>query len=277
MLRIKDWDKHFEVAQTRRLSGGLNWIALPTKHDGKGFKRVMRAGPLHYAAWVLLVQVAAKCPKRGTLADSDGPLSAADIAIKTEFPEKHILSAIPILISVGWLEDIAEKRDTTTLGGHSEGTPSTVGEHSESSIPTVQYSTVQDITVQDSNSMSAAADAPAAKTAENEFIAAWNAIGKPFAQIAHWTPRRHASLSSRLAERFFRENWKAALARMKASAFCRGDSERGWIADVDWFLRPGTAEKIIEGKYDGKRAGLCDASTGSSTRAGEKPNGELRF
>lgn len=49
--------------------------------------------------------------------------------------------------------------------------------------------------------------------------------------------------------------WREAVERIASSAFCRGENDRGWRADPDWLLRPGTAAKVLEGKYDGKAPG----------------------
>ena len=106
--RVRDWDQHYEVAQTRKVHGGLNWVAMPTKHDGKGYRRLMRRpdGPAVFAAWVLIVQIAAKCPTRGVLADSDGPLNAEDLADKTGCPAEVFENALNVLSekSIGWVE-----------------------------------------------------------------------------------------------------------------------------------------------------------------------------
>jgi hypothetical protein len=101
--RVRDWALLFETAETRKLKH-LTWVPIPTKHDGKGYRRLMKAGPLNYAAWLLIVQVASKCPQRGLLADQDGPLEVQDLAIKTDFPAKAFAAAIPHLLEIGWLE-----------------------------------------------------------------------------------------------------------------------------------------------------------------------------
>jgi hypothetical protein len=38
--------------------------------------------------------------------------------------------------------------------------------------------------------------------------------------------------------------------RIASSAFCTGTNDRGWRATPDWLLRPDTAAKVLEGKYD---------------------------
>lgn len=124
--RIKDWEQHFEVSQSKNIKSALNWVAIPTKHDGKSFRRLLRSSdptadssPARadsiyptalYGAWILIVQVAAKCPNRGTLADSTGPLDAEDLALKTDAPQELFENAFKVLCSerIGWLEVVPE-------------------------------------------------------------------------------------------------------------------------------------------------------------------------
>src|SRR5689334_12355649 len=104
---IRDWHRHFEIAQSRKLTKPLTWVATPCKHDGKSFRRLMLSenGPAVYGAWMLIVQIAAKCPTRGVLADQDGPLTADDLAINTGCPSSVFENAIKVLTSqhIGWL------------------------------------------------------------------------------------------------------------------------------------------------------------------------------
>lgn len=82
--------------------------------------------------------------------------------------------------------------------------------------------------------------------------------------LAHWnqiegttkaraiTPDRERSAKARIREPFFRDHWKEAIEKVNNSNFCKGHGPRGWKADLDWFLRPGTVAKILEGKYDNR-------------------------
>lgn len=54
--------------------------------------------------------------------------------------------------------------------------------------------------------------------------------------------------------------WRRVFEKVQASAFCRGSSGSGWIADVDWATRPEgqkpePAAKLLEGSYDRKAPG----------------------
>jgi len=106
LYRIRDWDIHFELAQGRKVKNP-SWVILPVKHDGLGFRRLMamREGAELYGAWVLIVQVAAKCPTRGMLADERGPLGATELSLKTGCPAKVFERSLQVLSSdeIGWL------------------------------------------------------------------------------------------------------------------------------------------------------------------------------
>lgn len=112
--RIKDWDEHFEVAQSRVCSR-MSWVAFPNKHDGKGYRRIAkhpRSIEL-FTAWVLIVQVASKQKLRGTLADESGAFTAEDLADCTMYPEEIFKLAFGVLTQprIGWLERVKNEID----------------------------------------------------------------------------------------------------------------------------------------------------------------------
>jgi len=106
LYAIRKWEELFETCETKKIKK-LSWVPIPNKHDGKGYRRILKFqdGPLVYAGWLLLVQVASKCPKRGILADDDGPLDADDLADKTGFPKEYFELAFKFLVrpEIGWL------------------------------------------------------------------------------------------------------------------------------------------------------------------------------
>ena len=111
---IRDWERCYTVSQNRKNDPDkpLPWVAMRTKHDGKGYRRVMRQPDAMalLGAWMLIVEVAAKCPTHGVLSDSDGPLTAIDLADKTGGDEATFERALQVFSSKGieWLT-------TTTL------------------------------------------------------------------------------------------------------------------------------------------------------------------
>src|SRR5688572_23953194 len=115
---IRHWSSTYEQSDAKRTKEGtpLKWVAIPTKHDGRGFRRLMKRddGMEIFAAFILMAEVAAKMPVRGKLRDEDGPLTALDLADKTGAPVKSFDSAFNVLsdkeLGIYWLE---VSQDTT--------------------------------------------------------------------------------------------------------------------------------------------------------------------
>jgi hypothetical protein len=86
----------------------------------------------------------------------------------------------------------------------------------------------------------------------DEVVSFWNS--KPaLPRVAVLSDTRKEKLRVRLKSQFFVENWRAAIDKLVTSPFCTGSNDRGWKADIDWFIKDDTVvAKIIEGKYDAK-------------------------
>lgn len=84
----------------------------------------------------------------------------------------------------------------------------------------------------------------------DSFLADWNGA-VPFAQARALSAKRLEALSTRYADRYWRDNYQEALARIPKSPFLRGENDRGWKINLDFFLKPDTVLNILEGKYDG--------------------------
>jgi hypothetical protein len=127
--RVRHWGNGmFELKATNgRRGSAMPWVAVPTKHDGKGFLRLMNRDHTGaaYGCWVLLLAVAAKCPVRGILADDDGPLTIDDIAIKTRTAAESMRTAIDALMSpeVGWIEQVEWIGMPVACHWHASGMP----------------------------------------------------------------------------------------------------------------------------------------------------------
>jgi hypothetical protein len=105
---VTGWDKIYENNRTRMLKD-LMWIPVPNCHDGQGYCILMEdpAGTELLGAWLLILQVASKCPTRGTLARKDGkPHTAATIARQTRSRPEVIQAALDKLTDpeIGWLQ-----------------------------------------------------------------------------------------------------------------------------------------------------------------------------
>ena len=140
LLEIANWEEGFEIAQSRRRGGRLSWVAMPTRHDSRGYRKLVRRkdGGKFLACWVVMVQVAARCHVRGLLADDRGiGYTSEDLESLTDLPQEDFDAAIPVLCSIGWL-----------LCHDSESARSVVGDKSETGTTTVHNSTEQNKTEQ---------------------------------------------------------------------------------------------------------------------------------
>lgn len=84
------------------------------------------------------------------------------------------------------------------------------------------------------------------------FIEKWNS--KDYVvKIAKMTAERKAKFNARLKDKFFADNYLKAIDLMDNSDFLKGGTERKgherWKPDFDFFMRPNTVLKIIEGNY----------------------------
>jgi len=142
-LEITDWEDNFEIAQSRRRGGRLSWVAMPTRHDSRGYRKLVRHksgnGVNYFACWCVLVQVAARCSVRGILADDRGnALTFEDFEAMTDIPAHLFEEAIPILCTIGWVTCPDSYSATSDVAPDSEQGATTV--------QTVQYSTEQNKT-----------------------------------------------------------------------------------------------------------------------------------
>jgi hypothetical protein len=80
----------------------------------------------------------------------------------------------------------------------------------------------------------------------------WNeGTSADFPKVLELTDKRRKAAAARLAERTILE-WGQIISQIDRSDFCRGANDRAWRADFDWLLRPDTAAKVLEGKYDNR-------------------------
>lgn len=91
----------------------------------------------------------------------------------------------------------------------------------------------------------------------DEVVAFWNSTAKAqnLPQVQSLTPARRTALALRIQEAGSIEAFKAVIAKVVASNFCRGMNDRAWKADFDFVLKQSSFVKIMEGKYDNPPSG----------------------
>ncbi len=78
------------------------------------------------------------------------------------------------------------------------------------------------------------------------------------------TKARMAKIAARLKDCGGLDGWHDALAKVEASALCRGDNDRGWTANIDFLLAESSFTKLMEGNYDVRKNGPARNSTGET-------------
>jgi hypothetical protein len=152
-----------------------------------------------------------------------------------------------------WARRKANRKTPDTLGSGSGVTRELLGDKVK-----VKEKVKGKVKVKDKLPLSADAD-----PCINEIVSCWNKIGEKQAssldivKCTKLTDSRERKLKTRLKDPYFEANWKEALRRAFKSSFIRGITPRGpgfenWRADFEWFLKPDTVTKLMEGKHDDK-------------------------
>lgn len=237
IYRVKNWDKNFENNKSRERDQ-CSFVCIPNKQDGLGLIRILmeKDGPAIYGIWHLIVGALSRQhkPRDGWMTDDGhqtGTAWAPDcLALRWRRKPEEIQRALEVLSSepIGWLEVINE-------------------------VPAECPSTARVVPAECPTS--ALKEGRKEEKEPNgifeELLTKWNQ-NDGLIKIRDFTEKRKKALNERLKDVFFSENWVNALRKISESDFCTGKNDRGWKADVDWFLRPDSVAKIMEGKYDNR-------------------------
>jgi len=90
-----------------------------------------------------------------------------------------------------------------------------------------------------------------------EFFSVWNATAG-VVPMANLTPQRRKAISARMQNCEWK--WREALAKFPLKCFA--SEPDGWRPNIDFFLRPNSVAKILEGTYDWKKNGNHKSSSG---------------
>jgi len=107
--RIVDWNIHFENNRTREMKS-MDWVPMKNRMDGYGYVELVDHpnGAAHFGAWVAIVEIASRCPIRGTLMALTGkgetPHTPASLARISRIPAAIFEEALPRLAAIGWIE-----------------------------------------------------------------------------------------------------------------------------------------------------------------------------
>lgn len=83
----------------------------------------------------------------------------------------------------------------------------------------------------------------------DEFMAVWN-THTVFIACKAMSGNRLKHFKVRCKDPAWCAAWRDAFERAKKAPFPNGANDKGWRGNVDWFLRPDTVIKLLEGAYD---------------------------
>jgi len=85
----------------------------------------------------------------------------------------------------------------------------------------------------------------------------WNNIAKQhdLPQARGQTPKRSTAIKARIKDNGWASDYIVALGAIPVNAFLLGKNDRGWRANIDWFLKPDSVDKILEGAYMNEKKG----------------------
>jgi hypothetical protein len=105
-------------------------------------------------------------------------------------------------------------------------------------------------------------------TAHQIVVTEWNVCAP--VRCSRLTPSRRKILAARLKDAWWREKWRDGLARVPTARFLWGENDRKWKADFDWFIKPDSLARILEGKYDHAAAIATSRSGGPVVGPGDR-------
>ncbi len=94
----------------------------------------------------------------------------------------------------------------------------------------------------------------------------WNSIG--INKVISIKNRRLQSLKARIAE-YSEEDVFRAIENIKQSNFLKGENDRGWRINFDWFVAPNNFPKVLEGNYTNRKT--VDAPPSKKTKFEPNP------
>lgn len=89
------------------------------------------------------------------------------------------------------------------------------------------------------------------ETKSSSLIDVWNIHCGTLSKARATNADRNRRIKERLKEASIAE-WIQVIEKIALSPFCNGSNKTGWRADFDWFLKPETRLKVLEGRYDAR-------------------------
>ena len=80
----------------------------------------------------------------------------------------------------------------------------------------------------------------------------WNDNCGQLSKVKGLSDKRNKLCNARLKDNPSADYWSSVIQEVSQNSFCLGHNDRGWKANFDWFIKPETHLKVMEGQYRSK-------------------------
>jgi hypothetical protein len=107
----------------------------------------------------------------------------------------------------------------------------------------------------------------AALVIHHPLLAIWNSNRGQLPEAKAFSKGRLSAAEARWQENSLEDYWTQVVQRVAASSFCRGEKNNpngslaNWKAGIDFFLRPDTHLRVMEGFYDDRKSSRSTVGT----------------
>jgi len=233
--QVLDWDRHFENNKSRERDS-CRFVCVPNKQDGLGLTHILAEpdGAAIYGIFQLVIGALSRQrrPRAGWLTvdghQAGTPWALSDLALRWRRSVSEIERALEVLCSerVGWI--------------------------SGECPPSAQQVPAECPGMEGKGREGKGKESPPPPSGEAEAVMeAWNRMAETagLPQVKMLSAGRRKHLLSRLRETAWRGVWAEAIAQVPTVPALCGRNDRGWKANFDWFLRPESVAKLVEGRY----------------------------
>lgn len=199
-------------------------------------------------AFLLLFQIAQRAKWK--------PCGITGLDVNQAFVGDYKKAGIPSEMAYRHAKKVLESNGLATFKGTNKGTVATINNQSVFGISMEEGTTETTDQQRTNNGQGTTNNKDIKKEGNNGFptdiFEEWNDLpGIPQARTL--SEKRKTAIRARMKDQFFAENWRVAMNLIPQIPFLTGSNNRGWKADLDWFLQPDSVAKIIEGKYTQKQ------------------------
>lgn len=93
---------------------------------------------------------------------------------------------------------------------------------------------------------------PPPPTSAKKLFEIWNEYCGALPPAKKLNPSRERRIKA-IWDRLPEAEWIEVVRKLSLSDFCNGKNDRGWKADFDFFIKPETWSRVLEGRYDNRQ------------------------